>query len=70
MDYYVKITDSYNKIPFVNKVSNDPTKYVTDRALSGIFKSIANEEALIRENPIKRSTQLIKKVFGYLDSQK
>lgn len=38
-------------------------KYVTDKAIEGLFKMIAKEEANIRTNPITRTTSLLKKVF-------
>ncbi len=38
--------------------------YVTERALGGLFLLIAEEEKRIRENPLARSTDLLKKVFG------
>lgn len=70
LDYYSKITKTYNSVPFVDRVNEDPTAYVTEKALSGVFKSIAKEEALIRDNPLKRSTELLKKVFSYVDSKR
>jgi len=39
--------------------------YVTDRAMDGLFLMIADEEKKIRANPVERSTELMKKVFGY-----
>lgn len=38
--------------------------YVTERALDGLFLLIAEEEKRIRENPLARTTDLLKKVFG------
>ncbi len=38
--------------------------YVTDQAVDGLFVLIAEEEKRIRENPLARSTDLLKKVFG------
>lgn len=40
------------------------TDHVLDYALSGIFKYLGQEEAAIRSDPAKRSTDLLKKVFG------
>ncbi len=40
--------------------------YVTDKALDGLFKMVAEEEKRIRENPIARTTDLLKTVFGSL----
>ena len=38
--------------------------YVTDKALDGLFKVVAEEEKRIRENPLARTTDLLQKVFG------
>ncbi len=38
--------------------------YVTERTLDGLFLLIAEEEKRIRENPLARSTDILKKVFG------
>lgn len=40
--------------------------YVTQKALDGLFKTVADEEKRIRENPLARSTDLLQKVFGSL----
>ncbi len=37
--------------------------YVTERALDGLFLTIAQEEKRIREDPLARSTDLMRKVF-------
>ena len=42
--------------------------YVTRKALDGLFLKIAEEEKRIRENPMARSSDLLKKVFGALGS--
>ena len=42
----------------------DLDAYVTKGALDGLFKYIAIEEKSIRTNPLARSTDLLKKVFG------
>lgn len=44
--------------------SVDIDSYVTERALDGLFLLIAEEEKRIRENPLARSTDILKKVFG------
>jgi len=38
--------------------------YVTGKTLDGLFLMIAEEERKIRKNPMARSTELMKKVFG------
>ena len=40
--------------------------YVTEQALNGLFKVIAQQEASIRQNPAGAATSLAKKVFGVL----
>src|SRR5690606_1210709 len=40
--------------------------YVTEQALDGLFKMIAEQEASIRQNPAGAATSLAKKVFGAL----
>jgi len=40
--------------------------YVTEQALDGLFKMIAQQESSIRENPAAAATSLAKKVFGAL----
>jgi hypothetical protein len=54
----------YRSVPFVPDVKADLTDHVLDRALAGLFLYLATEEAAIRENPAKRSTELLRKVFA------
>ena len=42
----------------------DLDRYVTQKASDGLFKMIAGEEKLIRQNPAARTTELLQKVFG------
>jgi hypothetical protein len=37
---------------------------VTDKALDGLFLMVADEERRIRQDPMARTTDLLKKVFG------
>lgn len=64
--YWTTVTSTYNKVPFVKKVNTDLTNYVTLKALSGLFYEIAQEEVNIRKNPVARTTDILKKVFGGL----
>jgi len=50
----------------VDSSTLDLDKYVTDKTLDGLFLKLAAEEKLIRQNPLARSTDLLKKVFGSL----
>jgi hypothetical protein len=62
--YYNDIANVYNKIPFTSKISPDLKGYATQKAIDGMFVLIAEEEAKIRENPLARSSDLLKRVFG------
>lgn len=42
--------------------------YLTEKALDGLFLKIEEEEKRIRENPAARVNDLLKRVFGSLDS--
>jgi hypothetical protein len=44
--------------------SVDVDAYVTNKALDGLFKMVAEEEQRIRENPLARTSDLLQKVFG------
>ncbi len=55
---------------YLSKNSVDVDTYVTEKALDGLFKMVAQEEKLIRENPKARTTELMEKVFGALQKQK
>jgi hypothetical protein len=50
----------------VDAKSANVENYVTEQALDGLFKMIAEQEASIRENPAEAATSLAKKVFGAL----
>ena len=63
--YYADVINTYNKVPFVEKVNPDLNAYATDKAIEGLFVMIAREEKNIRENPVARTTDLLKRVFGY-----
>jgi hypothetical protein len=62
--YYGDLVNSYNKIPLVQKVNPELDDYATDKAIEGLFIMIAKEEKNIRANPLARTTELLKKVFG------
>lgn len=62
--YYGDIVSRYNQIPFVQKVNPDLDDYATDKAIEGLFVMIAKEEKNIRENPVARTTAILKRVFG------
>lgn len=61
---YDSMMGEYKSMPFVPDVKADLTGHVLERALDALFLYLGREEAAIRENPAKRSTELLKKVFG------
>ena len=61
---YDSVMNKYAKYPFVPDVKADLQSHVMDKALDGIFYYVAQEEAAIRQDPLKRSTELLKKVFA------
>ena len=62
--YYGDIVGNYNRIPFVQKVNPDLNAYATDMAIQGLFIMIAKEEKNIRQDPLARSSDILKKVFN------
>jgi hypothetical protein len=62
--YYNDLANTYNRLPFVQKVNPSLTNYATNRAVDGLFVLVAQEEKKIRENPAARISDLLKRVFG------
>ncbi|HKB45497.1 MAG TPA: DUF4197 domain-containing protein [Chitinophagaceae bacterium] len=63
--YYSNIVTTYNKLPTTFKKSNpDLTSYVVGKAVDALFDQVAKEEANIRANPMARTTDILRKVFG------
>jgi hypothetical protein len=50
----------------VDMSAADLDGYVTDRALDGLYKVLAEQEKTIRSNPTAWTTDIMKKVFGSL----
>jgi len=61
---YDRVMGKYKSIPFVPDVKANLTDYVIEKGMDGIFYYLAREEAAIRKNPAKRTTDLLKRVFG------
>ena len=61
---YDNVMGEYRTIPFVPDVKADLTTYVVEKGMDGIFYYMAKEEEAIRQNPAKRTTELLQKVFG------
>lgn len=64
--YYSDVMNTYNNFPTtLRKINPDLTSYVVDKSVSALFDQIAKEEADIRANPVARTTDILKKVFGW-----
>jgi hypothetical protein len=63
--YYADIVNTYNNFPTTfTKINPDLPSFVVDKAVDALFDQIAKEEANIRENPVARTSEILKKVFG------
>lgn len=62
---YDQLIGTYTKaFPILGLESLDLDRYVTNKALDGVFYMIGEEEKQIRTNPAARVTELLKTVFG------
>ena len=61
---YDKVIANYKTLPFVPDVKTNLTDHVLEKGMQGIFYYMAKEEAAIRKDPAKQTTELLKKVFG------
>jgi len=59
-----KVMKKYEDIPFVSEVNPNLTDYVVEKGIDGVFFYLAKQEASIRQDPAKQTTELLKKVFG------
>jgi len=50
----------------LGKESLDVDAYVTNKAMDGLFKMVAEKEQQIRQDPVARTTEMLQKVFGAL----
>ncbi len=62
-DYEVLVA-KLQSLPLVDPPDLDLVGYVTDHALDGLFKVLAMEEKKIRDDPLARTTVLLRRVFG------
>lgn len=66
--YYADLVRTYNAFPTTSrKIDPDLNAYVTDKALEGLFTLVAEEEKNIRENPLQRTSSLMRRVFAAQD---
>ncbi len=68
----VGVTAAYNDLvdqagfmaDYIDMSSLDLDQYVTKKALDGLFLKLAEQERLIRSDPVARTTELLRTVFG------
>lgn len=74
MDYWKPIVTNVNKykglLGLDKDFNPDLNQYVTEKATTALFTEIRVQENAIRENPVERTTALLKKVFDYADTTK
>ncbi|MFT4651151.1 MAG: hypothetical protein ACI8XX_000890 [Polaribacter sp.] len=61
---YDQMLKKYNDLPFLPDIKADLSKHVMDKGMTVIFHYIAQEEAAIRSDPVKQTSELLKKVFS------
>lgn len=61
---YESVVSRAGLLPYVPDIRQDLANHVLDRALQGMFYYLAEEEAAIRKDPARRTTQLLRRVFG------
>jgi hypothetical protein len=64
---YSRLVERYNSIPLVRPVQVDLEDYIVQKTLAGMFSVLETEELRIREDPLARTTDLLKRVFGNRD---
>lgn len=66
-NYWKPLATAYNTTTVLTgskAVDPDLDGYVTQKAVDGLFYLLASEEKKIRQDPLARSTELLKKVFA------
>ena len=61
---YKDMMKQFLNLPFASDEALCLDTYVTEKAVSGLFVMLAEEEKNIRTNPQARVTDLLKQVFG------
>jgi hypothetical protein len=68
-EYWEPLITKYNAAMAISggqKLNPDLNKYVTEKAIEGLFYMVAIEENKIRKDPMARVTDILQKVFGSL----
>ena len=59
-----QVANSYGVGGVTSSLQNDLTNHAVTLGLDGMFHYVAAEEKKIRENPVARTTDLLRRVFG------
>lgn len=59
-----QVIQRYNSLPLVTKQNINLNDYVVQKAMDGTFLYMGKQETAIRKDPVARTTDLLKKVFG------
>lgn len=65
---YDRLIEQAGAVPGLPDLRADLTDHVLGLALDALFFELAAEEARIREDPVARTTELLRRVFGALDA--
>ena len=68
--YWTPLTKAYNSANILtggSDVNTDLNAFVTERAIKGLFLLVQKEEKNIRKDPLARATDILKKVFSFID---
>lgn len=66
-NYWKPMADAYNAATILTgarAIEPDLNSYVTQKAADGLFILLANEEKKIRQDPLARTTDLLRRVFA------
>ena len=61
--YWKDVFSNYNRMSR-NKINPDLKSYVSEKAIDALFLLISKEEEQIRKDPLKRTTELLRKTFS------
>lgn len=63
---YNELAGQAARLGLIDESQSNLENYITQRALSGLFLMVADEEKLIREKPLEQGSKILSKVFGAL----
>lgn len=61
---FESLMEEYRQLPFVPDINEDLSRHVVDHSIAAIFEYLALEERAIRNNPVKQTTDILRRVFG------